>query len=79
MFVGAWISPKQENDVWRRMEKPSDQATIKQIAERRNIYLFVLNSENINHAYNQQSESSNHQANTPLRPEWDVAHCLRSY
>lgn len=61
------------------MKRPSDQATIKQNAEREIFYLFVFNNENINHAYNQGPKSSNHQANPQLRPEWDVAHCLGSY
>lgn len=61
------------------MKKTLDQATIKQIAERERFYLFVFNNKNINHAYNQEPESSNHQANPQLRPEWDVAHCLGSY
>lgn len=61
------------------MKKPSDQATIKQIAEREMFYLYVFNNKNINHAYNQGPESSNHQANPQLCPEWDVAHCLGSY
>jgi hypothetical protein len=56
---------KIENRHPKKGEKSSDQATIKQIAERKTIYLHVLNNENINHAYSQEPKSSNHQANLP--------------